>query len=366
MAKSSYHMQCPWWPLASIRLWFKWENCCIFVVQRGITAPLVQLWALDPPQEPLAIWSQQWFISCIIRNDQKCVWKGRTPLCAHSCPARLGFNLSSKVKAAGFPAQLTSYDDIGGFLCRISDIVIGDAAVGASILRRDGGYGQCSAVEDRLLGQAAGRPHPRQAGGWLPSCRHTDQGDSFSRVHHYWVIHQELNRRGCCKTQGEEEGVAERCPCCCSVLPSTLSPTELLANPMGRLVPHLSASVPLLLTLPCTLLCRHLLSLAVKQQVGIFVKDNPVAVLGKECMLYGTNASTPDFQPWKKSIRKNFLWHRKRVALFKSDPPHWKQALLILLPLWQTAWDLAENREVSVVWAVSAESRGPTSVGTTS
>lgn len=216
------------------------------MVQRGTTSPQAQpqVGGWNPAPEPVATRSQHQFTSCIARTDQKYIWKCRMPLCER----RLEFNLSSNVKAAGLLAQLTSYNDVGGLFCRVSNIVIGDTTVRAGIFRRDGRYRQRAAVEDCLLGQDPSGPHPRQAGGWLSSCCHADQGDRLPGVHHYWVIHKKLNWRGCCKTQEEKEGVVGQYLCHCSVWPSTLESSKTSkgfstprrsAHPPRRLLPVL-------------------------------------------------------------------------------------------------------------------------------
>lgn len=125
-------------PLEIICPWFGWESCCIFTIQRGTMSLMFQLRGLSQAQEPLAIWNQHYIISYLIRGYQKYIWKHRTPLCEHCYPVRLGFNSPSRVKATSWPAQLTSHNDVGGLFRRISNVVVGDATVGASIFCCDG------------------------------------------------------------------------------------------------------------------------------------------------------------------------------------------------------------------------------------
>lgn len=114
--------------------------------------------------------------------------------------------------------------------------------------------------------------------------------------------------------------------------------------PQSRVHPHLNAPPnTTFLTLICTLLSHHH-SPCCQTAGEDLCMDNPAAMLGKLCIMYGISASTLDFKPWKKGISNNLvIWHKKHVVLFKSDSTHWKPALLIHPPPQWTPWDLSAN-----------------------
>lgn len=69
--------------------------------------------------------------------------------------------------------ELTSHDDVGGLFCRVSHIIIGNAAVSTSIFRGDGRYGQSSSIQNSLFRQSPKGPDPGEGGYRLSSCRNT-------------------------------------------------------------------------------------------------------------------------------------------------------------------------------------------------
>lgn len=93
--------------------------------------------------------------------------------------------------------------------------------------------------------------------------------------------------------------------------------------PQSRVHPHLNAPPnTTFLTLICTLLSHHH-SPCCQTAGEDLCMDNPAAMLGKLCIMYGISASTLDFKPWKKGISNNLvIWHKKHVVLFKSDSTH--------------------------------------------
>lgn len=91
---------------------------------------------------------------------------------------------------------LTSDDNVGGFLCRITHVVTGYTAVNTSILCADGRYCEGLTVEIALLWKLFIVSNPCQGRGGLASRDDAHQDHCLSRVGHNGVFHKQLNSWG--------------------------------------------------------------------------------------------------------------------------------------------------------------------------
>lgn len=92
---------------------------------------------------------------------------------------------------------LTSHNKVDGSSCRISDIVDSRTIVDTSISGSHGPKCEGSSSYHRPLGERPGVPRPAHRRCGEPCCYLTWQRDVLTRVHHVWLIHRQLQSRGC-------------------------------------------------------------------------------------------------------------------------------------------------------------------------
>ncbi len=120
-----------------------------------------------------------------------------TPSANKQCPKTdRNYDTSStnKQNQQGLKASLlTSDDNVGGFLRRITHVVTSYTAVNTSILCADGRYCEGLTVEIALLWKLFIVPNPHQGWGGRASRDDAHQYHCLSRVGHNGVFHKQLN-----------------------------------------------------------------------------------------------------------------------------------------------------------------------------
>ena len=103
---------------------------------------------------------------------------------------------------------LTSHNNGGGLLRRVSHIVAGHAAVHPRLVWGDGGQRERTPLHHAPLRQAVITAEPGEYGGRLPTCGDAHQRYRLARIDHDGILHQQLDGWGGWGG-GEEEWLAE-------------------------------------------------------------------------------------------------------------------------------------------------------------